>query len=189
MTSYKEFVHFLSSNGLNKIFLNSDLDKMKAVFTEMFSSSKKELRIFAGTLCNNVSNSEEYVETLSDFIENGGHLKILLNSFNEEEAKKSRLFNRLTYYESLDKYNIEIKGTDEQPVMNENGVDTKVHFAIGDKRSYRIETDIDERKAICNMNDPENAKVYADFFDELFDSERSVRIDLKKLFLTTLKKC
>lgn len=187
MTSYKEFVHFLSSNGLNKIFLNSDLDKMKAVFTEMFSSSKEELRIFAGTLCNNVSNSEEYVETLSDFIENGGHLKILLNSFNEEEAKKSRLFNRLTYYESLDKYNIEIKGTDEQPVMNENGVDTKVHFAIGDKRSYRIETDIDERKAICNMNDPENAKVYADFFDKLFDSERSVRIDLKKIFLMSLK--
>lgn len=183
MASYKDFVHFLTSNGLNKIFLNSDLDKMKAVFTEMFSSSKEELRIFAGTLCNDVSNSEEYIETLSDFIENGGHLKILLNSFNEEEAKKSRLFNRLTYYESLDKYNIEIKGTNEQPVMEENGVEKKVHFAIGDKKSYRIETDIMGRKAICNMNDPDNASVYANFFDRLFESEKSVRIDLKKLFL------
>ena len=184
MEEYNEFVNFLVTKGINKIFLNSDLDKMKAVFTEMFKSATQELRIFAGTLCNDVTDSEEYVETLSDFIEKGGKLRILLNNFDKQKAGKSRLFNRLTYYCSLNEYNIQVKSTKEEPyVVMGKGEKKNVHFAVGDKKSYRIETDIEKRNAVCNMNDPVNAGKYADFFDKIFDSNESEEINLKKLFL------
>lgn len=181
MKKYRDFVRSLSSNKINKIFLNSDEDKMLTVFTEMFRRSKNEFRIFAASLCNKSTDSDEYVETLSDFIENKGKLRILLNRFDEEKALVSSLFQRLAYYKNLG-FDIEVKKTSAEPYIVENDKQIKVHIAIGDHESYRIETDIMNRTAICNMTDPEKAQELVVFFDRLFNSKSSEIISLTSLF-------
>lgn len=178
---YKEFVHLqaLSKTGLN--FLNSDEDKMKTVYIEMLNNATSEFRIFAGTLACDVTNSSEFIETLSDYIERGGFLHILLNNYQEDVVLQSQLFKRLAYYQSQNKEVIVKRSIDHPYIKTQEGP-KNVHFALGDKTSYRVETDIIKRTAICNMNNPELTTKYALFFDELFDKPESTEINLVQLF-------
>ena len=178
---YREFVHyqFVSKSGIN--FLNCDEDKMKAVYLEMLNNAQNEFRIFAGTLACDVTKSSEFIETLSDYIERGGKLYILLNNYNEETVLHSQLFKRLAYYKSQKK-DIFVKKSFDHPYIATQEGHKDVHFALGDMISYRVETDITKRTAICNMNNPEKTKEFAVFFDDLFKKPENTDIDLVKLF-------
>lgn len=178
MEDYRRFVHALAETKINQIFLNSDNDKMLSVFIEMFNVSEREFRIYASNLCNDITNSKEYIEAISNFIEKKGKLYILLNNFHQEQAIFHNLFKRLAYYQSLDGYNIFIKSTTKEILYDEK----PAHLAIGDDKCYRIETDINKRTAICNMADSDYSKKLVSFFDDLFEDEENLVIDLVKIF-------
>ncbi len=179
---YRNFVSSLAKgDGVNRVFMNSDEDKALVVLVELFKSAKNTVRIFAGSLYNCVGNRSEYVIALSEFIERGGELRILLNNYNEEFAKKSNLYKRLAYYKSQGKP-VFIKTTNSRPYRTGDIEKKEVHFTIGDEKSYRIETDTEKRTAECNFNSPELAKTTADFFDMLFNREDAKEIQLLKLF-------
>lgn len=178
MNSYKTFVHNLAETQTNKVFLNSDNNKMLSVFQEMFEHSNTDFRIFAGGLCNEVTGSKEYIEAISNFIEKKGNLYILLNNFHQEQASVHNLYKRLAYYQSLGEYHIFIKSTKQQ-ILYEGAT---AHLAIGDHCSYRIETDIEKRTAICNMSDSGYTEKLVSFFDTLFNDQENLVIDLVKIF-------
>ena len=165
----------------DRMFLNSDEDHALDVLVQLFQLSEKQIRIFAGCLCKHVGNKPEYVVALSEFIERGGTLYILLNAYDEECAKTSNLYKRLAYYKSLKKPII-IKKTSAKPYLTGDPAKKEVHFTVGDKKAYRIETDVNKRTAECNFNNPRIATNTADFFDNLFNKEDSIEIDLIKLF-------
>ena len=186
---YSDFVKSLARSGENRTFLNSDEDKAVDVMVNLFHVSNDEVRIFAGNLCNNVGNNSEYIIALSEFIERGGKLYILLNDFNEEMAKTSNLYKRLAYYISISEDpkdpkdpNIKIKTTTAKPWLSSDSEKKPVHFAVGDKKAYRIETDTEHRTAICNFNNPPVAEGAAAFFDTLFNRNDSQAVDLNNLF-------
>ena len=179
---YRNFVASLAAgDGINRVFLNSDEDKALVVLVELFKSAKSIVRIFAGSLYHHVGNKSEYVIALSEFIEKGGELRILLNNYNEEFAKSSNLYKRLAYYKSQGKP-VFVKTTNSRPYRTEDPEKKEVHFTIGDEKAYRIETDIEKRTAECNFNNPDIAKTTADFFDTLFNREDAKEINLLKLF-------
>lgn len=179
--TYREFVCSIAKSGDNRTFLNSDEDHALDVLVQLFQLAQKTVRVFAGSLCLHVGNKPEYVVAVSEFIERGGELRILLNNYNEEFAKNSNLYKRLAYYKSQDKPII-VKTTNSHPYRTGDPQKKEVHFTIGDERAYRIETDIDKRTAECNFNNPELARATADFFDTLFYKEESQEINLLKLF-------
>lgn len=178
---YKDFVASLARSGDNKTFLNSDEDHALDVLIQLFQLSQKTVRIFAGSLCQHVGNKSEYVIALSEFIERGGELRILLNKYNEGNAKSSNLYKRLAYYKSQGKPVI-VKTTTSKPYRTDDPEKKEVHFTIGDDRAYRIETDIEKRTAECNFNNPSLAKATADFFDVLFEKENTKEVNLLELF-------
>lgn len=180
MNRYREFVSKLASENSEKTFLNTDKDHGIVVLAQIFDKSLSEIRIFAGTLCGEVGDAPEYIEALSNFIERNGILRILLNNYQIEQAKNSNLFKRLAYYIS-DHKDIIIKETTAKPYFASDIEKKPLHFTIGDKQSYRIETDIEKKTAECNFNNPELAKIYADFFDELFGQSNQV-IDVNQIF-------
>ena len=178
---FKEFVHQLALANQDFDFLNSDEDKMKIVYMEMLNNSQHEFRIFAGTLACNTTNSPDFVETMSDYIERGGSLYILLNDYKEDIIFQSQLFKRLAFYK-LKGRDIVVRKSADHPFIKTPDGKKKVHFAIGDKNSYRIETDIENRTAICNMNNVLKAGEFASFFDELFQKAEGDEINLLTLF-------
>lgn len=183
---YSDFVRSLARSGDGRTFLNSDEDKAVEVMINLFHVSNEEVRILAGNLCNNVGNNPEYIIALSEFIERGGKLYILLNDFNVDMAKTSNLYKRLAYYISISEDpkepTIKIKTTTAKPWLSSDSEKKPVHFAVGDKKAYRIETDIVKRTANCNLNNPAVAEGVAAFFDSLFNREDAQALDLTNLF-------
>ena len=178
---YKEFVRSVYASGENRTFLNSDENHALDVLVQLFQSAQSKVRIFAGCLCKHVGNEPEYVIALSEFIERGGTLHILLNAFDEECARNSNLYKRLAYYISTGRP-VVIKTTNAHPYRTSDPLKKEVHFTIGDDKAYRIETDIENRTAECNFNNPNLAKATADFFDSLFVRDDAKDLDITKLF-------
>lgn len=179
--NYKDFVMALSIHGENKTFLNSDEDHALEVLVRIFQTAQEEVRIFAGCLCHHVGNKQEYIIALSEFLERGGSLKILLNKFNQEAAKSSGLYKRLAYYKEKG-YPIVVKDTKAHPFLTSDPDKKEIHFTVADEKAYRIETDIEKRTAECNFNNPTLAKGMITFFDGLFVREDAHEIDLINLF-------
>lgn len=183
IVKYKDFVKWLSDNNDGRIFLNSDPDHALVVVAQIFRQSADEVRIFANNLCHTIGNEPEYITALSDFIERDGKVRILLNGYDEECAKDSNLYRRLAYYKSIGK-DIIIKTTTAKPYLKADEEQKEVHFTIGDKKSYRIETDINKRTAECSMDNAPVASMAAEFFDELFkDDKNTNEINLLNLFV------
>ena len=181
LAKYREFVRTLSAKSDGRIFLNSDPQHAVIVFEQIFDQSQEIMRIFAGNLTRTVGNDPAYITALSDFVERGGTIKILLNNYNEDLARKSNLYKRLAYYKSMGK-DIVVKKTTAKPYRTSDAEQKEIHFTVGDRKAYRIETNIESRTAECSMDSPEIASITADFFDQLFDREDSVEIDLLRLF-------
>lgn len=182
MSEYQNFVHHLAVNKVNQSFFNSDEDKMRSVFIELFNNSISVVRIFAGSLCNSSVENSAYIEALSDFIERKGSLRILLNNFDQTAARNSNLFKRLAYYIS-EGYSVSIKQTMVKPYITTSTQEKLyVHFATGDNCAYRLETDIEHRTAMCNMNDPESTERLLVLFDSIFDDKNSVDISARQFY-------
>lgn len=178
---YKEFIASIVKSGENRTFLNSDESHALAVLVQLFQIAQREIRIFAGCLCKHVGDQPEYIVALSEFIERGGTLHILLNKYDKDCARTSNLYKRLAYYKSKG-YPIVIKKTALRPYRTEDPDKKEVHFTVGDECAYRIETDVDKRTAECNFANPVLGKQTAAFFDSLFERSDSEEIDITKLF-------
>lgn len=178
---YRNFVSSLAKGeGVNRVFMNSDEDKALVVLVELFKSAKTIVRIFAANLCQHVGNQKDYIEALSDFIEKGGEVKILVNKYDKVTALQSDLYKRLAYYKS-DGKPVFIKETTVKPYYVNDESKKEVHFTIADSKGFRIETDTEKRTARCNFNNPEEAAGVIKFFDEVFDKSAQ-DINLKELF-------
>ena len=179
--SYKLFIRQLAKNHDSRVFLNSDEDHALAVFVQLFQIAQKEIKIFAGCLCKHVGNQTEYVVALSEFIERGGAIRILLNDYDENAAKESTLYKRLAYYISKG-YPVEVKTTTARPYLSNDPDKKPIHFTEVDGVAYRLETDIDKRTAECSLNNPAMAGAIATFFDGLYNREGTVLVDVVALF-------
>lgn len=178
---YREFVRILSEKSDDRIFLNKGADHALIVLERIFKQSNDTVRIFAGNLCLTVGNKPEYILALSDFIERGGRVRILLNNYDEKLAMNSNLYMRLAYYKSEGK-DIIVKKTNAKPYQESDQERKEVHFTVGDNKAYRIETDTNQRAAQCSMNRPDTAEMAAKFFDGLFNSGESTEIDILSMF-------
>lgn len=178
---YRNYVKHLAANEEPRTFLNEDEDHALEVLIQLFSISKQEVRIFAGCLCKHVGDKDEYVIAISDFIERGGRLKILLNAYDEECVRNSNLYRRLYYYKTIGK-EIIVKTTEAHPYLTKDKDKNEVHFTIGDNKSYRIETDVNNRTAECNFNNPQLAVLLVKFFDNIFNDKKSKEVNLENIF-------
>ena len=180
LLKYKEFVKMLSDTSDDRIFLNKGEKHALIVLESIFRQSTENVRIFAGNLFRTVGNDAEYISALSNFIDKNGKVRILLNDFDENLAKKSNLYKRLSYFKRMGK-DIIVKRTTARPYRESDSQKREVHFTIGDKRAYRIETDINQRTAQCSMNRPSVACPIADFYDTLFTDKQSTEINIIEL--------
>lgn len=179
MEEYRKQIEYLAKNKIRRTFLNTDEEHAAIVLTSIFESAQTIVRIFAGNLCHHVGTTPGYIESLSDFIDRGGEVRMLLNDCNDQDISNSNLFKRLAYYKSIDKP-ICIKKTTKKVYLTKDPEKKEVHFTVGDNSSFRLETDIAKRSAVGDFNN-EIAKKYASFFDEIFNNPESVDIDIVNL--------
>ena len=183
LSEYKTLIHQLAESGSNKVFYNQDAQHAEIVLTEIFEKSKETIRIFAAQLNDNPPVSDDYVRKLSDFIERGGKVRILLNKYEQQNVLKSELFKRLAFYVLKEK-DIQVKKTSATVYYTNDPDKKELHFTLGDSFIYRIETDVQERMAEGSFNNDVVAKKFIDMFDKLF--AEGEYIDLINLFNLSL---
>lgn len=181
IAKYKAFVKQLSDSNDDRVFLNSSPEHAVVVTAQIFRQSTHIVRIFAKNLCRTIGNDPEYIAALSDFIERGGEVRILLNGYEEECARVSNLYKRLAYYKHLGRA-ITVKTTTVFPYLTDDEDQKEIHFTIGDDKAYRIETNIESRTAECCMNGPEVSNMTVEFYDKMFNDENAVEVDILRMF-------
>ena len=177
---YRDFIKYLADSKDTRIFLNSDEEHALEVLVQLLRQATQSIKIFAGCLYEHVGNQPEYISELSNFIERGGELRILLNKYNQEKAKESQLFKRLAMYAKKE-HNIEVKETKAKAFFKADP-GQEIHFTVVDNLGYRIETDIEKRTARCSFNDSNIATATSEFFDKLYTDQRAQQIDLNNIF-------
>ena len=159
---YQEFFEltkYLSSKRINTQFKNQGKYHAAAVMANIFSSSTKNVKIYAGNFNGDVCDL--YVDFIRDFLNKGNEKdKVSLTILFEEDPNRNTLtFNLLQDYSInfKDKCNISISIAAKDAVSSfKNKVNnTTIHFTIGDDIMYRLETDTSNYKALCNYDDEE----------------------------------
>lgn len=172
---YRTLIHQLAKNNSTKVFYNQDAQHAEIVLTEIFEKSKDIIRIFAAQLNDNPPVSDEYIRKLSDFIENGGKVRILLNKYEPANILNSELFKRLAFY-TLKQKDIQVKETSATVYYTNDPDKKELHFTIGDSCIYRIETDVEARMAEGSFNNEVVAKKFIDMFDRLFTEGEDINL-------------
>lgn len=106
---------------------------------------------------------------------------ILLNDFQQAKVYESKVFRRLYMYIKQGK-NIRVRKTNDSETFSKIRKEINIHFSVGDKECYRLENDIINKQAICNMNDSEMAESLVSLFDVMFEEPTSKKVDLIEIF-------
>lgn len=172
---YTKYVKDLADSKKDELFLNSGEKHAEVVLSQIFQSSEKIVRIFAGNLIR-FGDKSRYINSLMSFLDQDGtELKILLNKYNTncmDEMKKYDLFHILWYYSDKKNKNITIKYSNQTVYSNGN----PVHFTTGDDHMFRIETDLEERRAKCNFNSPKVVEKANTLFDNVFQESNDLNL-------------
>lgn len=173
MEEYRKSVELYALRHENYLFHNEGNMHALIIFENIFKNAKSEIRIAANNLCNHeVVNREEYIAPLLTFLDNGGILHVLLKSMpaqDDRELDNNHCLLRALYnHEAYKNGKIVIKSGNGKCFHDDKN--NEVHFCTADGLMYRLENNINERKAICNFGDGYKTKELESLFDSVFSS-------------------
>ncbi|MBK9735574.1 MAG: hypothetical protein IPO92_11640 [Saprospiraceae bacterium] len=119
--------------------------------------------MYSGNLNGEISKNKNYQSSIFNFLIRGGKLDILLEDYDST----AQLVSNLISYKNNMGLKVRIKQHDF--IIEYTETNEKVHFAVGDDRSYRIEHDTDNYLAMGSFNNPEIAVPWRVNFYEMFN--------------------
>ncbi len=167
---YREEIETLAAREENKIFYNSSSEHACIVLNALVRNAKKYIKILCSDMCSSISNNDEYLKLIKKFL-SGDFERTLDIVFTEYRTE----FHSKPIAKLLSEYpqQVTIKKLGKVRVLY-NG--NSVNFTVSDDRAFRVETDVANKMAFGNFNEPEQAKKLLSTFDSVF--ENSIPIEL-----------
>ena len=162
---YSEHLFDLAKNKKNEVFFNSSFEHAKVVHQALAKYAEKYIDIYSRSLCSEISNNQEYCQSIQRFLESSqeNQIKIILTDYDAAEFKEKPIAKILANFPNqvyIKSYNGEVRYKGNP-----------VNFTVTADRAFRLETDIENYKAFGNFNSPEQATVLRENFDKLFNSD------------------
>ncbi len=133
-------------------FFNNNSEHARIVLTALFRHANVDATVYCmNLLSEHVSNAPEYLEAVKGFLERKGLIRVYLTDYNEERAAITPVYQLFKKYPEQ----VELYRTDSRIIYN--GV--PVHFTCTDGQAFRLETDITNKKAIGNFNNPQVVQI------------------------------
>lgn len=172
LLEYKTFVENLSSADEDALFMNSDVDYDSIVLAEIFRRSGKmhdEVCIFAGNLDlgDSVYAKHNYIDSMQQFVNRGGKLRIVLNAYNKNT---SSIVDTLL---AMDSRNVEIR---KSKIRLTDATNKEVHFTVAGS-SFRYEYNIADHSVMCNFNDAGKVSKLKDVFEKCWNDESTIGLE------------
>lgn len=164
MIAYGQAVEYNALNSINFVFNNDGEENAKIVFKNIFKTASKQIQIVDRNLNNDLTNSDEYISNLSCFLEKQDtKLDVLLEeAFNSTDNNK--IHNLLKRFSNK----IVVKKIPTGRFFKNSETGNHLHFCVADDKMYRIEYDIENRKAECNFNDSRLSTSLREIFYHVF---------------------
>lgn len=170
MKDYNKAVSYLAANLVNSEFPNKGPQHAAIVLTNLLRSAKQEFRIFSGTFNGDVTRDRHFMKELDNFLLSGKKFYLFLEEIPGDDEMSPALRKIIDYSKNPALNILYKKATpdfmDELKTRFISG--NAYHFAIADDRGFRVETDKEEYKAICNFNDEDISSKLKNAFDKYF---------------------
>lgn len=175
LNKYAEAVEFNAKRKNDFMFNNKGNEMALIVFRSIFRNATDSIQIVANNLNNEVTNHPEYISALDSFLSKSKTKVEILLSSHDAEADCSPIFKLLTKYS--DKAFVRIIQDGRAFKDNKGRV---IHFCVADKHMYRMEYDIDNRRAECNFNNIKECKMLSKLFYDVYDDSQYSKSALLK---------
>lgn len=160
---YMYFVQTRRISRSNEVIKNKNKAFAGIIFAELVKSAKKQVNIYSNAL--NIDVISYYVKELLTFVAKGGNLTIICEN---EPIKDNPIFVLDKIFKVLsikDAGKIQLYFNVGQKMNFHNG--NHYHFATFDNTGYRLETDIESRRADACFNDPETTSDLIEIFNRI----------------------
>jgi len=168
LEEYKDALRNLALKNDPFIFDNKGADHAAAVMS-LFFEYCTEVRIYANDMNGDISNKQDYQQALKNFLEkDNSSLKIM---FDGEPSEGSQSVQYLKNFSDGRKVQFKTATDTFRSAMKEIAIDrtTLYHFAVGDERMVRLESDNKNHIApFCSFNHPVSAEMLIKLFDHHF---------------------
>ena len=174
--SIEEHINDKKSGSLKNIGKEYALALMQFIFEE----SKEEIKIFAKGLGGELASDPEYIDSLKQFIERKGKIKVLVESDNYKNQEGSALNFLINEFKKGNK-NIECRllnnGTPKK-IYSHFEIFNSCNFLIGDDEISRIETNPKNFKAIAHFHNKNRVVKLNEIFDNYFIDKESISLNV-----------
>lgn len=186
MIQYRSAVQNYAQKGVDYLFHNKGDKHALIILSNLFMNAQHTIRIAANKLFNSeVVNTPEYINSMKKFLNRGDTtLRILVSqrptwedfkTINRENTLYWMLFNHPAYNQGR----IQIRDGEGRSFQNEDG--QRVNFCTGDDGMFRLEDNVEERKAIANFGDKAFTEKLNEVFDRVYPTIPTT-VDLTALF-------
>lgn len=154
---YRSSVTKLAENKSTLVFNNHGPEFACIVASTIFNNSKK-VNIFTKSMKGTFSSTDEYISSVSRFINKGGTLNIIVSDGEQLEQGQSKFLSRLKEYNSDLTNKIVLKKLNK-------GIDSQsVYFMTGDEEKFRIQTNNANYEALVCFNNIETSQKLNSYF-------------------------
>ena len=171
MSVYKKEIDALADSGANKVFYNSSPAHAAIVLNAMVRNANKHIDIYCNNMLSDISNNDEYRLLVDRFLSGNSSRKIrVLFAKYSEDFLKTHIYSVFAKYPNQ----VKLKKLSDNNILYKNKA---VNFTVADNKAFRLETNVDEKIAYGNFNDPNNAQVLSRVFNQFFDAAQEVSLN------------
>ena len=169
-SEYAANIFRLAENRDDKVFYNSSAEHAMIVHQALAKTANEYIYIFSSSMCSEISNNNEYLDYLKDFLNDKSHeIRIVFTDFSEA-------FLKMPIAKLLATYPLQVSIKKYPGKVLYNGY--PAHFTVTDDRAFRLETDIENHMAFGNFNSPSQALALKEVFDRIYQSKLASEVTL-----------
>ena len=194
---YKNTIELYAQEEKDYPFKNRGAEHAIIVLPLIFKYANERIYLLANNLWNSeVVNTYEYISAIQSFLDKGTtQLKIMVSNFPSEliDNDVDSLYKMLCNHDAYKEGRVSIKNANGKNLFlinkkidigetNDANKSNIINFCTADKRMYRIETDIVNRKAECNFNDDRTVRLLDAKFEEFWNRDDNTVVNLSNYF-------
>lgn len=155
LTHYKNSLLGLRGQNLDYTIGNKNADHAAISSSVIFTGTKKEVKIYSGSLNSNVADNDEFVSGLISIISKDIKISLIMDNYDPKNISKG-LRVLFTFVENKDNISIKQLNKEILPILKKKGLSN--HFIISDDKMLREETCPEKYEATVNFHTTESDK-------------------------------
>lgn len=166
LDTYRKELEILARERMPIFFGNSGALHGSIVLSTIFKNCSDKIRMYVKDLSGEVESlAPDFIENLTHFVEEKGTLKIVADVDIKNGTELKQKLDSL----KTSGYDVQVKlASDEFKDIQDKLFRNFKYFTIGDDSMFRLELDSKKHTAICNFNQPEDAKNIINTFEKYF---------------------